>query len=463
MAGVRLSGAAIALLLAILFSHGEISQAQFSCLTPPCLALFDQVQLRETFDINADVPTNLSLITFGGPTYVVPSSGSSITMLQAEITSGGELVNSAAETLDMAGAQKSVQISNDSVTISFFNFSVSANDAIPSLQFTLLQTDHLFAMSGAEYREVREILFRAYDSADRGTNVQIAEVRLNRPNNDSPVFSNSSYVGSVDENAVGGTVVSFTQAISATDADGVIYSLRPGPLDGVFTINRTSGIVKVVDSTTLDREDPFFGGIVSFVVVATDNHLDAATATAQVLVTVNNVNDNPPVFTQPTYTFDIPEELPSSYALSPRLMATDPDNIATDPIVYGLDPADITLLDDRFAVNSETGEITLLRRTDYETDAREYVFRVRATDQVLPPSTATVTVIISNIDDNRPQIAVVGLSTVYVDLTVTPPENGTFLNSQFSIIDDSDQLTQARIRIKRPVSWSYHQCVDYQC
>lgn len=459
MAGARLSGAAIALLFAILLIHGGISQAQFQCLSPPCLLLFQQARVREIFEVNADEPTSQSLITFTGPSLVVPNAGSSITMLKAVITNNGELINGAAETVDIVGAQKTEQIDNDSVDISFFNFSISANDAIRSLQFTLRQTDHLFVMAGFEYREVREIQLQAFDTTGRGSNFQIAEIRLNNPNTDSPVFSANSYEGNVDENAVQGTVISFTPAISATDADGVTYSLPPGPgLDGVFTISSTSGEITVVDSSTLDREDLNFGGIVSFFVIATDNHPFAALATqVQVSVTVNNVNDNPPVFTQNNYEIEIQEELPPPFVLSLQLMATDPDN-RNDPIVYGLEPADIPGLDDRFVVDATSGAITLLKRTDYEADPRMYIFRVRATDQVLPAATTTVTVTISNINDNRPQIAIGGLSTVYVDLTVRPPENGTFLQRQFSILDDSDQLREGRIRIKRPVSWTGFAC-----
>ena len=313
-------------------------------------------------------------------------------------------------------------------------------------------------MARFQYREVREIQLQAFDSTGSGSNFQIAEIRLNNPNTDSPVFSDISYEGNVDENAVPGTVISFMPAISATDADGVTYSLPPGPgLDGVFTINSTSGEITVVDSSTLDREDLNFGGIVSFFVIATDNHLFAASTQVQVSVTVNNVNDNPPVFTQNNYVIEIPEELPPPFVLSLQLMATDPDN-RNDPIVYGLAPADIPRLDDRFAVDAASGAITLLKRTDYETDPRMYIFGVRATDQVLPAATATVTVTISNINDNRPQIAIGGLSTVYVDLTVRPPENGTFLQRQFSILDDSDQLREGRIRIKRPVSRTGFAC-----
>ena len=447
MAGGRFSGVAIALLFAILFIRDGLSQPQFECLQPPCLVLFQQARVREIFEINADQPTSRTLITFAGPSFVVPNPGASIVLLTAEITSNGELVNSAAETVDIQGAQKAEQINDDSVTISFFNFSTSANDAVQSLQFTLHQTDHLFAMPGFEYREVREIRFQAFDSTGAMSNNQVAEIRLNNPNTDSPIFSANSYEGNVDENAAPGTVVGFAQAIEASDSDGVTYSLPPG----VFTINSTTGEITVVDSSTLDREDVNFGGIVSFFVTATDNHLFAASTSVQVSVTVNNVNDNPPVFSQTNYEIEIQEELPSPFDLSLQLMATDPDN-RNDPIVYGLAPEDIPGLDDRFAVDSSTGTITLLKRTDFETDPQIYIFRVRATDLVLPAVTATVTVTISNIDDNRPQIAIIGgFPTIYVDLTVRPPENGTFLG-QFSISDDSDQLREGRIQIKRPVS-----------
>ena len=458
MAGGRLSGAAIALLLAIVFNHGGISQAQFQCFAPPCLVLFEQAQLRDIFEIDADQPTSRSLITYTGPSVVIPSQGSSIVTLTAEISSSGGLLNAAAETVDLVGAQKTERINNDSVTISFSNFGDSANDVIQSLQFTLKLTNHLFTMPGFEYQEVREIRFQANDSTGRVSNFQIAEIRLNNPNTDTPVFSANSYEGSVDENAIPGTVVSFTQAITVSDSDGVTYSLGSGVgLEGVFTINSTTGEITVVDSSTLDREDPNFGGIVSFSVTATDNHLFGNAATAQVSVIVDNVNDNPPVFTQTNYEIEIEEELPPPFTLSLQLVATDPDNRINDPIVYDLEPDDIPGLNDRFAV-SEMGVITLLRRTDFETDPQTYVFRVRATDLQLPAATATVTVTITNINDNRPQIAIGGLSTVYVDLTVRPPENGTFLLRQFSILDDSDQLKEGHIQIKPPVSETWFAC-----
>lgn len=77
---------------------------------------------------------------------------------------------------------------------------------------------------------------------------------------------------------------------------------------------------------------------------------------------VTDSNDNPPVFSEPAYSFDIPENAPRGYQVG-LISASDPDLGANSMLTYTVIS---DWANDVFSLNPQTGVFTLTARLDYE-------------------------------------------------------------------------------------------------
>lgn len=77
---------------------------------------------------------------------------------------------------------------------------------------------------------------------------------------------------------------------------------------------------------------------------------------------ITDTNDNPPVFAEPAYSFDIPENAQRGFHVG-VIAATDPD-VGTNAAVTYTVISDWA--NDVFSLNPQTGIFTLTARLDYE-------------------------------------------------------------------------------------------------
>ncbi|NTW51902.1 MAG: hypothetical protein HGB22_04875 [Chlorobiaceae bacterium] len=202
-------------------------------------------------------------------------------------------------------------------------------------------------------------------------------------NNNAPVFT-SGTTGSVDENAAISTVI-YTAV--ATDADGTTptYSLT-GTDATLLNINATSGAVTLKTSANYEAKTSY-----SFNVVASDG-LVAHDVSRAVVVSVNNLNDNSPVFSSGS-TGTVAENAATSTVIY-TATATDADNLAA--LTYSLTGTDASLLN----INSSTGVVKLNTSANYEAKT-SYTFNVVASDGTNSTSNPVV-VSVTNLNDNSP-------------------------------------------------------------
>ncbi|RMB96916.1 hypothetical protein DUI87_26987 [Hirundo rustica rustica] len=118
---------------------------------------------------------------------------------------------------------------------------------------------------------------------------------------------------------------------------------------------------ELVLAKALDREEAAFHELV---LRASDGGDPARTGTARIRVTVVDVNDNAPVFSQAEYTVRVPEDVPVGSVLV-TVTATD-----ADEEVYGYVKYSIQKITEKalqiFQLDSDTGAISLLRSLDFE-------------------------------------------------------------------------------------------------
>jgi len=110
---------------------------------------------------------------------------------------------------------------------------------------------------------------------------------------------------------------------------------------------------------------------------------------------VTDTNDNPPLWSAPTYSFDIPEDTSPEHAVG-TLKATDRDKDLNGHVTYSI-LSDWG--DDVFSLNPETGIFTLTNTLDYES-VQHYIFVVQAQDMGVPSLSSTTTVYLNVVDLN---------------------------------------------------------------
>ncbi len=204
------------------------------------------------------------------------------------------------------------------------------------------------------------------------------EVEVDHGNAHNPVFNQTSYSATVVEGSPAGV---FIARVFASDDDqgsnGEVRYSRSNLQEGVFTVDAESGIITTAGGQ-IDREKT---PVINMVVTARDG--GGKSGIVNVEITVLDVNDNAPAFTQQQYITNIVESsMPGMSVLS--VEAVDPDAGANGTVEYTHSNTDVQF---PFAVDDSTGQITLVLNVDHER-VPEYVFFVSAMDMGDPRLTS---------------------------------------------------------------------------
>ncbi|XP_029797556.1 protocadherin gamma-A6-like, partial [Suricata suricatta] len=150
----------------------------------------------------------------------------------------------------------------------------------------------------------------------------------------------------------------------------------------------------------LDREGE---AIHHLILTAVDGGEPVRSGTARIQVTVLDVNDNAPVFTQPVYRVSVPENLPVGTPVL-SVNATDQDEGVHAEIRYSF--LRVTeKISKIFCLNVFTGEISTSANLDYE-DSSFYELEVEARDRPGLLDRAKVLITILDVNDNVPEVVV---------------------------------------------------------
>ncbi|OXB62478.1 UNVERIFIED_CONTAM: hypothetical protein H355_012497 [Colinus virginianus] len=156
---------------------------------------------------------------------------------------------------------------------------------------------------------------------------------------------------------------------------------------------------ELVLAKALDREEAAFHELL---LTASDGGEPALTGTARIRVVVLDANDNAPAFSQAVYSVRVPEDVPVGSTLL-SVTATDPDDGIYRDVKYIQEISDKA--SNTFRLEPDTGEIKLLRNLDYEvTDF--YELFVQAHDGGGLSDTAKVSISVTDVNDNAPEISV---------------------------------------------------------
>ncbi|XP_069027767.1 protocadherin gamma-A11-like isoform X23 [Embiotoca jacksoni] len=222
-------------------------------------------------------------------------------------------------------------------------------------------------------------------------------------NDNAPVIHLKSLSNPIPENVSPGTEVGI---INVQDRDSennrqVRCSIQQGvPFKLVPSIKN---YYSLVTTGQLDRE---LVSDYNITITATDEGSPPLSSSKTVQLSVADINDNPPVFEEQSYSTYVTENnKPGSTLCS--VTARDPDWRQNGTVIYSLLPGEVNgaPVSSYLSVNRDTGVIHAVRSFDYE-QFRSFKVHVMARDNGSPPlsSNVTVSVFISDMNDNSPQI-----------------------------------------------------------
>ncbi|XP_054610682.1 protocadherin Fat 3 isoform X3 [Dunckerocampus dactyliophorus] len=225
------------------------------------------------------------------------------------------------------------------------------------------------------------------------TYVEVELVDVNE-NLYAPYFSDFAVRGSVKENSRAGTSVLVVDAKDDDRGrDGVLkYSIRGGSGLGAFTIDEDTGVIYTAGILDCESKDSYW-----LTVYATDRGVSPLSASVEVFIQVEDVNDNAPLTSDPIYHPVVMENSPKDVSVI-RIQAQDPDLTATPSrLSYRITAGNPQNF---FYINPKTGLITTTaRKLDREQQA-EHFLEVTVIDGPVTTRQSTVWVMVHVEDEN---------------------------------------------------------------
>uniref|UniRef100_A0A4W3HTH2 Cadherin EGF LAG seven-pass G-type receptor 1 n=1 Tax=Callorhinchus milii TaxID=7868 RepID=A0A4W3HTH2_CALMI len=218
--------------------------------------------------------------------------------------------------------------------------------------------------------------------------VQVIDV-----NDNAPIFVSTPFQATVLENVAVGYSIIHIQAIDADSGENarLEYRLIDTPADFPLIISNNTGWITV--AVELDRETNDF---YTFGVEARDNGVPYMTSSADVSITVLDVNDNHPTFTERAYYLRLNEDAPLGSSV---LTVTAIDKDVNSVVTYQISSGNTR---NRFSITSQSGGglITLALPLDYKQE-RQYVLTVTSSDGTLM-DTVQVYINVTDANTHRP-------------------------------------------------------------
>ncbi|XP_050595073.1 DE-cadherin isoform X1 [Bombus affinis] len=250
---------------------------------------------------------------------------------------------------------------------------------------------------------------RHLDARSQFPNEDEFQMQQNENHNHKPVFSNcSNYAPVVKEEEPVGTVVIKVHAEDRDHPDDggtITYSFVTAPGEKLkFEINNRTGLIRTTQ--VLDRDEPAREKEAYLTVLATDNGKPQLDDVCTFKVTIEDVNDNGPVFDKvvfrgyvwKAYTESVPQDLHLGREVM-RVSATDIDDGNNSVVYYSLlsrKPEDAVY----FRIDRNTGVIFLNKTIDRNPD---YKFSMTATakDQGDVPKSNTIDLDIRVVESHK--------------------------------------------------------------
>ncbi len=246
--------------------------------------------------------------------------------------------------------------------------------------------------------------------------VTIVAINIVNVDDHLPMFSASSFFGTINENSSPGQTVNFDTPISCSDADDEaddilatfqLVSDEPVP----FSIDNEAGSITSNDLLDFESKNRY-----AVIIYCFDSGL--SNASAAVTIDIKSYNEFSPFFINTPYSTTIPEDITIATTIF-TVEASDKDT-QDNTITYSIDSGND---DGNFVIDATTGIVRIDKPIDYET-VSSYILTIAATnipdDESVSPILVTNTdlnIAVTDVNDNDP---VLTATSEYVVVTSQP-------------------------------------------
>ncbi|XP_043925790.1 protocadherin alpha-C2-like [Protopterus annectens] len=258
-------------------------------------------------------------------------------------------------------------------------------------------------------------------------------------NNNRPTILLTSVTNPISENAPGGTVVALV-SLSDKDSGMNAYVSCKIPDNIPFTLRKMEDYYTLETNSPLDRESVARYNVS---VIATDSGIPPLSTETFISIQVQDINDNPPRFTEISYKCFIAENNYPGDSLC-QVTAIDPDLEENGTITYSVGGQHIHNVTafNYVSVDFESGHVYARTIFDYE-KIKELEIQVIAKDQGNPSlsSTAKLTISIIDQNDNSPIFLhpPVSVGNVPIEMIPRSAEAGFLVTKVITVDEDSGQ------------------------
>ncbi|XP_040611943.1 cadherin-related family member 2 isoform X2 [Mesocricetus auratus] len=298
-------------------------------------------------------------------------------------------------------------------------------------------------------REKQAVYYLTLQATDGGNQSSTAtlQITLLDVNDNAPVVRGSYNVFVQEEGGnVSVTIQAYDDDQPDTNNSRLLFSLLPGPYSHNFSIDPNTGLLRNLEP--LDREaiDPALEGHIVLTVLVADCGDPPLSTEVNVSITVEDINDNLPVFNQSSYEFFVKERDPGEFVGTVK--AWDADQTETNNrISFSLSGTGVN----NFAVRGSVledgwaeGYLWLLPDVSLDYETQTFLNLTVSAENPGPQgfdSTAGVTVVVVDVNDEPPTLDAASLQAVYV------AENGS-QHGQVAQVTAQDVDTDSLLRIE---------------
>ncbi|XP_025023607.1 protocadherin Fat 2 [Python bivittatus] len=306
------------------------------------------------------------------------------------------------------------------------------------------KTGMLMVTSQLDYESDTKHIFtvRATETAAGSYSEAIVEVHVEDVNDNLPLFSQTVYAVSVSEDVPAQTPV---VQLLATDQDSgwnkvISYQILEGHSDTskFFNIDSNTGEISTTQALDYEINHEFH-----IKVRATDHGMPPLSSEALVIVSVLDINDNPPKFSQPQYQANVSRMVTCGHVVV-KVQALDPDRRDTPRLEYMILSGNEKR---HFIIDSTSGIVSTLNHCKKNLESF-YSLRVSASDGVFK-TTVPVYINITNVNKYSPAFqqdvyeAVLAenakVGTKVIELLAVDPDDGPYGTIDYTIINKLGQ------------------------
>ncbi|XP_037400726.1 cadherin-related family member 2 [Pygocentrus nattereri] len=242
---------------------------------------------------------------------------------------------------------------------------------------------------------------------DSGSNVgsTVLEITILDINDQTPQFYRDYQVFIRENNVLKLQVEARDDDEPNTPNSKIQYGIEDSEYSGNFTIDKDTGMITSIG--ILDREaiDPELNGVIELNVTATDMGVPPLSSWVIVVINVDDVNDNPPVYLDPDYTFHVKEGergILVGYVRARDADQTEYNNRISFRITSGSQGNFLCISEPNGDGYRGVIRVDPDVELDYESDRKNYTLMVEATDLGQHTAMTTVEVVVEDVNDTPP-------------------------------------------------------------